>query len=87
VREAKLDEMLARYRDLKARLDKMNARNDGDYHAYNSFEAVSRKIAELEDFRDEARRVERNVTFRAWLFCGALAASAVILGVANILTG
>ena len=87
VREAKLDEMLLRFRDLKARLDKMNARSDGNFHAYNSFEAVSRKIAELEDFRDEARRVERSVTFRAWLFCGALAASAVILGVANILTG
>ncbi len=87
VREAKLDEMLRRCRDLKTRLDKMDARSDGNYHAYNSFEAVSRKIAELEHFKDEAERVERRVTFRAWLFCGALAASAVILGVANIISG
>jgi Mg2+ and Co2+ transporter CorA len=87
IREAKLDEMLRRFRNLKARLDKMDARSNGDYHAYNSFEAVSRKIAELEHFKDEARRVERNVTFRAWLFCGALAASAVILVMSNIIPG
>ena len=63
-REAKLDEMLRRCHDLKARLDRMEARNDGNYHAYTSFEAVSRKLAELEHFRDEAQRVERNVTLR-----------------------
>ncbi len=86
IREAKLDEMLRRIRELKTRLDKMEARHDGNYHAYNSFEAVSRKLAELETFKDEAQRVERNVTFRAWLFCGALAASAAILMVSNIVT-
>ncbi len=87
VREAKLDEMLRRFRDLKARLDKMDARSNGNYHAYNSFEAVSRKLAELEHFKDEARRVERNVTFRAWLFCGALVASALIIVASNVVSG
>jgi hypothetical protein len=86
-REAKLDEMLRRFREIKARLDKMDARSNGNYHAYNSFEAVSRKLAELEHFKDEARRVERNVTFRAWLFCGALVASALILVASNLVTG
>lgn len=85
-REAKLDEMLNRWRDLKARLDKMDARSGGDYHAYNSFEAVSRKIAEFEHFRSEARRVERVVTRRAWIFCGAIAFSATIIALANALS-
>jgi Mg2+ and Co2+ transporter CorA len=86
-REAKLDEMQRRFRDLKARLDRMDARSNGDYHAYNSFEAVSRKLAELESFRDEARRVERNITFRTWLFCGALVVAAGIIVASNILAG
>jgi hypothetical protein len=86
-RESKLDEMLRRFRELKTRLDKMDARSNGNYHAYNSFEAVSRKLAELEHFKDEARRVERNVTFRAWLFCGALVASALILVASNLVSG
>lgn len=85
-REAKLDEMLHRWRDLKGRLDKMNARSGGDYHAFNSFEAVSRKIAEFEHFRDEAKRVERTVTMRAWLFCGAIAFSATIIAIANVMS-
>ncbi len=87
IREAKLDEMLRRFRDLKVRLDKMDARSNGNYHAYNSFEAVSRQLAELEHFKNEARRVERNVTFRAWLFCGALVASALIIVASNIIAG
>jgi hypothetical protein len=86
-REAKLDEMQRRFREIKARLDRIDARSDGNYHAYNSFEAVSRKLAELEHFKSEAQRVERNVTFRAWLFCGALVASAAILVLSNIFTG
>lgn len=87
VRESKLDEMLRRFQELKARLDKMNARSNGDYHAYNSFEAVSRKLAELEHFKDEARRVERNITFRTWLFCSAIIASTMILLASNVLSG
>jgi len=43
-------------RDLKARLDRIEARSDGDYHAYNSFDAVSRKLGELERPRRAARR-------------------------------
>ena len=34
------------FRDLKARLDRIDARSGGDYHTYNSFEAVSRKLAD-----------------------------------------
>ena len=86
-RETKLDETLRCCRDLKARLDRIEPRAGGDYHAYNSFEAVSRKLAELEHFRDEAQRVERKVTLRAWLFCGAMVMAASIIVASHVLAG
>jgi Mg2+ and Co2+ transporter CorA len=85
IREAKLDEMLRRFRNLKARLDKMDARSNGDYHAYNSFEAVSRKLAEFENFKDEARRIERSMMLRAWVLFGAVSVAAVVVVLANVL--
>lgn len=84
-KEAKLDETLRCCRDLKARLDRIEPRTCGDYHAYNSFEAVSRKLAELEHFKDEAQRVERSVTLRAWLFSAALVVAATIIVASNVL--
>jgi hypothetical protein len=86
-REARLEEMVRCCRDLKARLDRIEGRSAGNYHAYNSFEAVSRKLAELEHFRDEAQRVERNVTLRAWLFCGALLLAAAIVVASTYVSG
>ncbi len=82
-REGKYDEIVRCCRDLKARLDRIEPRSGGNYHAYNSFEAVSRKLAELEHFKDEAKRVERKVTLRAWLFCGAMVVAASIVLVSN----
>lgn len=86
-RDAKLDEMVRHCRDLKARLDKMDARSNGNFHAYNSFEAVSRKLAELEQFKDEAQRVERGVLVRTWLFSAALVLSALIIVASDVLPG
>jgi hypothetical protein len=68
-KEGKLEDVVRRCRDLKARLDRIEAHGDSDYHAYNSFAAVSRKLAELE-------RPRRNV--RRWLFRGSLVIVAVI---------
>lgn len=84
-REAKLDDALRTTRDLKARLDRIEARSTGDFHAYNSFEAVSRKLAELETFREEARRIERTLTLKAWLLCAAVGAAALVIVLANAL--
>lgn len=86
-REAKFDELLRSYRDLKSRLDRIEPRAGGDFHVYNSFEAVSRKLAELDGFRDQADRVERNVTMRAWLLCGAVTLAATIVVASNVLAG
>jgi hypothetical protein len=79
VREAKLEECLRHCRDLKGRIDKMDARSGGNFHAYNSFEAVSRKIAELDRCREDAQRVERAALGRTWLFCAAVVLSALIV--------
>ena len=52
--ESKLGEVVRHYRDLKARLDRIEARAVGSYHAYGSLGEVSRKLGELEQQRDEA---------------------------------
>jgi hypothetical protein len=46
---------------------------------------VSRKFAELETFRDEARRIERTLTLKTWLLCGAIGAAALVIVLANAL--
>jgi len=68
VKENKLEDVARICRDLKARLDRIEAHATGDYHAYNSFEAVSRKLEELE----RPRRARR------WLFRGSLVVAAII---------
>ena len=77
-KESKLDETVRYCRDLKARLDRIEARGSGDYHAYSSFEAVSRKLAEHERLLDD--RAERKNVLRACLFSAMLIASVAILG-------
>jgi hypothetical protein len=86
-REGKLDEMVRSFRDLKARLDRMEARSGGDYHAYNSFEAVSRKFADIEKAQEATRRVGRGDTFRACLLAVAILAAAGIIGASLMLSG
>jgi len=68
VKENKLEDVSRICRDLKARLDRIEAHATGDYHAYNSFEAVSRKLEELE----RPRRARR------WLFRGSLVVAVMI---------
>ena len=79
-KDIKLDELLRSCRDLKSRLDKIESHGFGDYHAYSSFEAVSRKIGELERSTAEAHRSARDATFWARAFGGALLAAAVVIG-------
>ena len=86
-RDGKLDEMVRSFRDLKARLDRIEARSGGDYHAYNSFEAVSRKLAEIERAREEARGSKRGDTLRACLLAVAMLAAAAIIGLSLVLSG
>ncbi len=78
-KESKLDETVRCCRDLKARLDHIEAWGGGDFHAYSSFEAVSRKLAELERLTSE--RVKRKDVLRACLLSAIFAASIAILGI------
>lgn len=78
-KQVKLDDVVRTCRELKARLDRIEANNRGNYHAYHSFEAVSRKLGELDDFRTEAKRFERTVIWRARLLCGLVTASFLIV--------
>lgn len=84
-KQVKLEDVVRSCRELKARLDRIEANNNrGDYHAYHSFEAVSRKLGELEDFRTEAKRAERTVIWRARLLCGLIAASFLIVMLSGV---
>ncbi len=84
-RESRFDEILRSCRDLKSRLDRIEPRSGGDFHVYNNFEAVSRKLDELEKSRDTVRRAERKVTMRAWLFCTAMVLTASIIVASHVL--
>ena len=82
-KDNKLDETVRYCRDLKARLDRIEARDGGDYHAYSSFEAVSRKLAEHERLLDD--RAKRKNVLRACLFSAMLIASVAIVGLSMFL--
>jgi chromosome segregation ATPase len=77
-KESKLDEMVRSFRDLKARLDRIEARSGGDYHAYNSFEAVSRKFAEIE--RSTSDYNGKNA-LRGWLLYGIMIGLGIVAGI------
>ena len=78
-KESKLDETVRSCRDLKARLDRIESWAGGDYHAYNSFEAVSRKLDQLE--RLLAERTKRKDMLRASLLSAVFVAVIAILGI------
>jgi hypothetical protein len=80
-REGKLDEVVRNFRNLKARLDRIEARSGGNYHAYNSFEAVSRKLGELDQ---SARAKPQRRGFGIWPFSVLLG---VVIGVGIIFFG
>jgi len=80
-RESKLDEVVRSFRDLKGRLDRIEARSGGNYHAYNSFEAVSRKLGELER---SARTKRRKKSVGIWPLIVLLGA---VIGVGIVVFG
>ncbi len=77
--ESKLDETVRSCRGLKARLDRIEAWGGGDYHAHNSFEAVSRKLDELE--RLLAERTKHKDVLRTCLLSAVFVAAIAILGI------
>ncbi|MFA5948911.1 MAG: hypothetical protein WC807_01365 [Hyphomicrobium sp.] len=79
LRSGSLDEVQRRVSDCKARLDVLDARRDGNYNAYNSFEAVSRELTELVELKRKFREVDRRLRLSAYFFCGSVLAWAIVL--------
>lgn len=68
----KIDDVARRFGALKDRVDKIDGRSSGDYHAYSSFEAVSRRLTELGAIERSFRAQERQLKLSAGLFCASL---------------
>jgi len=68
-RSVKLDELSRKFDYLKARFDAIDGNSQGDYQAFRTFEAVSRRLTELgaleRDFRQSALRLKLSVGFFA----------------------
>ena len=75
----RLDEVQCRVADLKSRLDMIDVRPNGNYSAFNSLEAVSRKLTELCSLERSFRDVERKLELATWLFCGSVLAWLLIV--------
>lgn len=61
-----------RVEDVKRQVDHIRGQMSGDCEAYNSFEAVSRKLCELTAFEREFRGEIRRAQMSAYLFCGSV---------------
>jgi hypothetical protein len=79
-RDSKLEETLRCCRELKARVDRIEGRSGGDYHAYTSFEAISRKLGELERRATDEHPTRKDVRQSSWVLSGVLIATVAIFG-------
>ncbi len=81
-RASKLDDISRRFDYLKARFDAIDGNSKGDFHAFQTFEAVSRRLTELGDLEREFRDVSWKLKLSAGLFSASLViwAAMVILG-------
>jgi hypothetical protein len=77
-RSAKLEDLSRRFDYLKTRFDAIDGNSKGDYHAFRSFEDVSRRLTELgvleRDFRDVSWKLKVSAAlFSASVFVWLLA--------------
>jgi hypothetical protein len=71
-RSAKLEELSRRFDYLKSRFDAIDGNSKGDYHAFRTFEAVSRRLTELGGLEREFRNVSRRLTLGVAAFAASL---------------
>lgn len=71
-RGVKLDELSRRFDYLKSRFDAIDGNSKGDYHAFQSFEAVSRRLTELGAIERDFRAVSWQLKLSAGLFCASV---------------
>lgn len=71
-RSSKLDDLSRRFDYLKTRFDAIDGNSKGDFHAFRSFDAVSRRLTELGSIEREFRDVSRKVKLSAALFSASV---------------
>lgn len=71
-RGAKLDDLSRRFDYLKSRFDAINGNSKGDYHAFQNFEAVGRRLTELGQLEREFRDISWKLKLSVGLFAGSL---------------
>lgn len=78
-RSAKLDDLARRFDYLKARVEKIDGKSDGDYHAFRNFEQVSRRLTELGSLERAFHDVDLKLKLGGALFLGSLVGWIVVL--------
>lgn len=71
-RSAKVEDLSRRFDYLKSRFDAIDGNSKGDYQAFQSFEAVSRRLTELGVLEREFRDVSFKFKASVALFAGSL---------------
>ena len=71
-RAAKLEDLVRRFDYLKSRFDTIDGNSKGDYHAFQTFEAVSRRLTELGALEREFRDVSWKLKLSVGLFAVSL---------------
>jgi hypothetical protein len=81
-RAAKVEDLARRFDYLKSRFDTIDGNSKGDYHAFQNFEAVSRRLTELGSLERQFRDVSWKLTLSVGLFAASL-----VVWFAMIVTG
>jgi hypothetical protein len=81
-RSAKLDDLSRRFDYLKARFDAVDGNSKGDYHAFRSFEDISRRLTELGSLERDFRGVSGKLKLSAALFSASVFVWLLVLVVA-----
>lgn len=71
-RSAKVEDLARRFDYLKSRFDAIDGNSKGDYHAFQTFEAVSRRLTELGSLEREFRDVSFKLKVSVAVFAGSL---------------
>jgi predicted nuclease with TOPRIM domain len=71
-RSAKVEDLGRRFDYLKSRFDAIDGNSKGDYHAFQTFEAVSRRLTELGSLEREFRDVSFKLKASVAVFAASL---------------
>lgn len=78
-RAVKLEDLARKFEYLKSRFDAIDGNSKGDYQAFQTFEAVSRRLTELGGLEREFRDVSWKLKLSVGLFAASLAVWLIML--------